>query len=74
MTDDPRDRRPRVPPNQVVTDKFPVMTAGTPRTADRTRWTLALDGEVSAPVTLDWAAFSALPRTEFNVDIHCVTK
>ena len=40
------DGRPRIPPNQVVTQKFPVMTAGTPKTADKETWSLTLDGDV----------------------------
>ena len=74
MTDPDNGKRLRIPPNQVVTRKFPVMTAGTPRTADRAAWTLTLDGEVENPITLDWAAFSALPKREFVTDVHCVTR
>lgn len=66
--------RPRIPPNQVVTAKFPVMTAGTPRTVGISEWSLTLDGDVANPVTLDWAAFNALPQSDFTVDIHCVTR
>ncbi|WP_065323891.1 molybdopterin-dependent oxidoreductase [Tritonibacter mobilis] len=69
-----QDGRPRIPPGQVVTQKFPVMTAGTPRTTDKSEWTLTLDGEVENAVTLGWAAFNALPKREFVTDIHCVTK
>ena len=57
--DNGEEDRPRIPPNQVVTQKFPLMTAGTPRTASKAEWSLTLDGEVENPVTLDWAAFSA---------------
>lgn len=71
---EPRNGRPRIPPGQVVTQKFPVMTAGTPRTADKKDWTLTVDGEVENPVTLDWASFNELPQREFVTDIHCVTK
>ncbi|MCW5712122.1 MAG: sulfite oxidase-like oxidoreductase [Shinella sp.] len=66
--------RPRIPPNQVVTRKFPVMTAGTARTATKEDWTLTLDGAVENPVTLDWNAFRTLPQQDFTVDIHCVTR
>lgn len=66
--------RPRIPPHQAITQKFPVMTAGTPRTASRDEWSLTLDGEVENPVKLDWAAFNALPQREFVADIHCVTR
>lgn len=71
----PADKeRPRVPPGQVVTRKFPVMTAGTPHTVGRNKWTITLDGEVENPVTLDWRGFNELPQRDFKVDIHCVTK
>ena len=46
MTEHPGETRPRIPPNQVVTGKFPVMTAGTPKTAGKEDWTLTLDGDV----------------------------
>ncbi|TXH00147.1 MAG: sulfite oxidase-like oxidoreductase [Nevskiaceae bacterium] len=72
--DFPRDGRPRLPPGQVATTKFPVMTAGTPRTASTENWTLTLDGQVANPVTLDWSAFLKLPTVEFRTDIHCVTR
>src|SRR5258707_1085717 len=32
-----------------------------------------LDGAVEHPVTLDWAAFRALPQVEDESDFHCVT-
>lgn len=74
MTETREDLRPRIPPNQVVTQKFPVMTAGTPATAGIEEWTLVLDGDVESPVTLDWAAFNSLPQQDFTADIHCVTR
>lgn len=70
----PEDKKDRIPPGQRVTGKFPVMTAGTPRTAARKERTLTLDGEVAQPVTLSWAEFEALPMREMVTDIHCVTK
>ena len=72
--DFPRGDRPRMPPGQVETRKFPVMTAGTPSTARAANWTLTLGGEVANPLTLNWEAFNELPRVEFRADIHCVTK
>lgn len=74
MTTPSAPNRPRIPPNQVVTTKFPVMTAGTPKTASADEWTLTLDGEVENPVTLDWRGFRDLPQQDFTVDIHCVTR
>lgn len=66
--------RPRIPPNQVTTTKFPVMSAGPVPAISKADWTLALDGDVANPVTLNWAAFSALPQSEMVADIHCVTR
>ena len=74
MTEYLKDGRPRLPPNQVVTRKFPVMTAGTPVTAGKDSWSLTLDGEVARPLTLDWQGLTALAQLEFTVDIHCVTR
>lgn len=74
MTEYLKDGRPRLPPNQVVTRKFPVMTAGTPVTAGKDSWSLTLDGEVARPLTLDWQGLTALAQQEFTVDIHCVTR
>ena len=74
MTEHPGETRPRIPPNQVVTGKFPVMTAGTPKTAGKEDWTLTLDGDVDNPLMLDWRDFQALPHQDFVVDIHCVTR
>lgn len=73
MTDD-KAERPRIPPNQVVTSKFPVMTAGTPVTAAETDWTLTLEGDVEYPLVLGWRDFNKLPKRDFTVDIHCVTR
>ena len=74
MTGVRRDGRTRLPPNQVVTEKFPVMTAGTPATATTEDWTLRLGGDVDNPIILDWQSFLGLPQQNFVVDIHCVTR
>ena len=66
--------RERLPPGQYLTDDFPVLQLGpTPRVTEETwRFTL-LDGP-RALKTWTWAEFSALPRTRWGGDIHCVTK
>lgn len=69
-----QEERPRIPPGQVVTRKFPVMTAGTPKVTSQEKWTLTVDGKVETPLQLTWSDFSKLPTQEFTVDIHCVTK
>lgn len=70
----PADPTGRIPPGQRVTEKFPVLTAGTPRVTPQQDWTLTIDGLVDGPFTLDWDEFHALPQQEFVTDIHCVTR
>lgn len=64
----------RVPPGQFVTDKFPVLHYGSVPRVDLSRWDFRVFGLVEKPLTLDWAAFRALPETTIRRDIHCVTR
>ena len=68
----PRD--PRLPPGQYdVGADWPVLTAeATPRLST-SGWTFSVSGEVDSPMTWDWDAIQALPRSEYHGDIHCVT-
>jgi DMSO/TMAO reductase YedYZ molybdopterin-dependent catalytic subunit len=62
----------RIPPGQHLVTDFPVLSAGpTPHTR-LDQWDLQVSGPLSARWT--WAEFQALPREDFTVDIHCVTK
>jgi DMSO/TMAO reductase YedYZ molybdopterin-dependent catalytic subunit len=64
----------RLPPGQYLTEKWPVLHAGSvPRTDLRT-WDFKVWGEVENPITLTWEEFDALPKTEHVQDIHCVTR
>jgi DMSO/TMAO reductase YedYZ molybdopterin-dependent catalytic subunit len=63
----------RLPPGQKLTTGFPVLDLGVQPEIPLTQWTLALDGLVEKPVTLDWAAFNALPQVTDVSDFHCVT-
>lgn len=63
----------RLPPGQTLTAGFPVLDLGVKPAIPTARWTLALDGLVENPVTLDWAAFHALPQVTDVSDFHCVT-
>ena len=67
---DPR----RLPPGQYLTEKWPVLHAGTVPDTDLATWDFRVWGEVENPITLDWEQFSDLPRTENVQDIHCVTR
>jgi DMSO/TMAO reductase YedYZ molybdopterin-dependent catalytic subunit len=66
---DPR----RLPPGQVLTQKWPVLSYGSPARYDMTTWRLRLYGDVDAPATLSWADLQVLPRTSITADMHCVT-
>ncbi len=64
----------RLPPGQYLTDKWPVLHAGSVPHTDLSTWTLRVWGEVENPVELSWEQFEELPRTEHTQDIHCVTR
>jgi DMSO/TMAO reductase YedYZ molybdopterin-dependent catalytic subunit len=64
----------RLPPGQYLTEKWPVLHAGSVPQTDLSTWDLRVFGEVENPVTLSWEDFRALPATEVTVDIHCVTR
>jgi DMSO/TMAO reductase YedYZ molybdopterin-dependent catalytic subunit len=64
----------RLPPGQHMTDKWPVLHAGSVPSIDLSRWRLRVFGEVEQEIELDWAAFNALPRSSNVQDIHCVTR
>jgi DMSO/TMAO reductase YedYZ molybdopterin-dependent catalytic subunit len=63
----------RLPPGQVLTQKWPVLSYGSPPHYDMARWRLRLYGEVAAPATLNWAEVRNLPLTAIAADMHCVT-
>jgi len=65
--------RPRLPPGQVETVKWPVLHSGRVPRADIGRRTFRVFGEVERPFEISWAEFSALPRRDVLCDIHCVT-
>jgi DMSO/TMAO reductase YedYZ molybdopterin-dependent catalytic subunit len=64
----------RLPPGQYLTEKWPVLHAGTVPQTDLATWDFKVYGEVDEPVTLTYDALQALPQTEITVDIHCVTR
>ena len=71
----PPELAARVPPGQVLTEKFPVLHFGrVPSYGDLTGWDFRVWGEVSEPFSLRWAEFRNLPISENTLDIHCVTR
>jgi DMSO/TMAO reductase YedYZ molybdopterin-dependent catalytic subunit len=74
-TPDPRvvaDPR-RLPPGQVLTEKWPVLHYGSVPSYDLSKWRLRIFGEVEAEHTLTLDEVKALPDRVVHCDIHCVT-
>ena len=66
--------RPRVPPGQVETVKWPVLHYSDIPRINTATWRLKVWGEVLRPLAITWDELLALPRREVECDIHCVTK
>jgi DMSO/TMAO reductase YedYZ molybdopterin-dependent catalytic subunit len=64
----------RLPPGQYLTEKWPVLHAGSVPRTDLATWDFRVWGEVEQPLTLSWDDFRTLPATEITLDIHCVTR
>jgi DMSO/TMAO reductase YedYZ molybdopterin-dependent catalytic subunit len=64
----------RLPPGQYLTEKWPVLHAGTVPRTNLATWDFKVFGEVEEPLTLDYDELQALPQTEITTDIHCVTR
>jgi len=64
----------RLPPGQVLTAKWPVLTYGATPRADLTKWTFRCFGRVEEEVSWTWPEFQRLPRVQVTSDIHCVTR
>jgi DMSO/TMAO reductase YedYZ molybdopterin-dependent catalytic subunit len=65
---------PRVPPGQKQVHDFPVLDLGNAPFVSTGDWTLRLYGLVGNELSLDWAAFNALPQVDLTLDFHCVTR
>jgi DMSO/TMAO reductase YedYZ molybdopterin-dependent catalytic subunit len=64
----------RLPPGQYLTEKWPVLHAGSVPSTDLATWDFRVWGQAEEPLTLSWDAFDALPKSENVQDIHCVTR
>ena len=64
----------RLPPGQYLTEKWPVLHAGSVPKIDLATWDLSVTGEVEQDLTLTWEQLLELPSREVTVDIHCVTR
>jgi len=68
------ETRERLPPGQVLTKKWPVLTYGAPPRADLQNWTFRCFGLVNEEVSWTWKEFLELPRVQVTSDVHCVTR
>jgi len=64
----------RLPPGQYLTEKWPVLHAGSIPDTDLATWDFFVSGEVENPIRISWDELSTLPRTSHVQDIHCVTR
>ncbi len=64
----------RLPPGQVITHKFPVLSYGPTPRIDLKDWRLKVWGLVEEPREFTWEEFMQLPRQRQVCDIHCVTR
>ncbi len=69
----PQDAQ-RVPPGQVLTEKFPVLTYGPTPTLRPEEVRLEVKGQVEEAQTFSWADLMALPQSDLTADFHCVTR
>jgi len=65
---------PRLPPGQVLTQKWPVLTYGATPRVDLATWTFRCYGLVQEEISWTWKEFLELPRVQVRSDIHCVTR
>ncbi len=68
------DLGPQLPPGQVLTEKWPVLTFGATLRIDARRWTFRIFGVVEAERIWTWEEFLKFPRAEVVSDVHCVTR
>lgn len=66
--------RDRLPPGQILTQKWPVLHYQHVPRVDTATWRLTVSGEVETPLSLSWAELLALPQRDVLCDMHCVTR
>ena len=69
----PPPREPRLPPGQVETTKFPVLTHGETQRIDPASWRLDIGGLVESDASIGWDELLEMPRAQVRADFHCVT-
>ena len=64
----------RLPPGQILTERFPILHEGEVPSYDLATWSLSLHGALDKPVQLRYDDLLQLPQTRVRCDIHCVTR
>ncbi len=69
-------RAERLPANQVLTRKWPVLHVGEVPPFDPQTWDFTIFPKplVAEPKAFSWFEFTALPRRKVFADMHCVTR
>ena len=70
----PEGMAERLPPGQYYEEGFPVLTAGPTPQVPTSEWSFSVEGLVTTPRSWSWEEAHALPGSEFEGDIHCVTR
>jgi DMSO/TMAO reductase YedYZ molybdopterin-dependent catalytic subunit len=69
----PAEVAARVPPGQVLTQKFPVLSAGPTPQIRLEDWSFVVKVGPKPVAKFTFAELDALPKTRTRCDIHCVT-
>jgi DMSO/TMAO reductase YedYZ molybdopterin-dependent catalytic subunit len=64
----------RLPPGQIITEKWPVLSAGPTPRIDLGAWRFRVFGLTEREWSAGWREFQALPRVRVTTDMHCVTR
>ena len=66
--------KPKTPPGQRATVKFPVLTDGESPTIETKDWRFRIWGEVEEERIWTWEEFMQFPQSTIRADFHCVTR
>jgi DMSO/TMAO reductase YedYZ molybdopterin-dependent catalytic subunit len=66
--------KPKLPPGQYGTEKFPVLTYGEVPVISERDWRFRVWGLVEEEREWTWEEFLKLPQTKLRADFHCVTR
>jgi DMSO/TMAO reductase YedYZ molybdopterin-dependent catalytic subunit len=67
------NKKDRIPPNQKITSKLPVLHIGSIPRFNPEKWNFKVFGLVETPLKLTYKDFIALPKIVSTSDFHCVT-